>query len=324
MSAFKDSYEKQYVRRNLWLIEIKSFIRKIQEKNPKYLCMPGQKAIFAKILVKENILSFDNIIACEINKNIANDISVELPGCKIIRGNIDRLLGIPLEHSKKELSSSEQKIQEKLLSLFPFDIINLDYEGEAIPLDENNLSYRVKVWQTIIERQYNSNPFIFLINTLGQPNRGLKEEHTKIIRDNIIKEIASEVKHDVVSRMWKEVDSLDKKQLSYKHSRICLYAVPIKIIFLGFPRFKVSLLTSPYTYIGKSGGNKSRMICFAFLFESYTEELSSGVKKDKDKYRSLEKAIELIKNTLEVSAEEDDYVLGKFNITINPNWWTTS
>ncbi|MFX1295503.1 MAG: hypothetical protein ACFFD2_11730 [Promethearchaeota archaeon] len=323
MSSFKDSFEKQYVRENLWIKEITSFIKKYKADRPKYLCMPGQKAIFARKLINSGIVLCEDIIACEIDKKIANDIVVALPRCKIIRGNIDHLLGLLSNYTTQKYPNQEIKTKEKLLSLFPFDIINLDYEGEAIPLDKNNLSYRVKVWQTIIENQYTTKPFLFLLNTLGQPNRGLKEEHTKIICDYIIKDIAINIKNNIIARMWKEVKSLDNKQLSYKHSRICLYAVPIKIIFLGFPRFKVSLLSTPYTYIGKTGGNKSRMICFAFLFDNYPEEFSSGVKKDKDKYNNLERAIKLIKNTIDVYSEEDDYVLGKYNIKTNSKWWIT-
>jgi hypothetical protein len=319
MSAFKDSDEKQYVRENLWIKEIISFIEKYKINHLKHLCMPGQKAIFEKQLIERGLVSCNNIVACEVDASIASDIVVALPGCKIVRGNIDRLLGLP----EQKLSSPEKRAQAKLFSLFPFDIINFDYEGEAMPLNKNNLSYRVKVWQTIIEKQYPTKPFLFFLNTLGQPNRGLKEEHTKIIRDYVIKDIADNVKDKVVTKMWQEVKSLDKKQLSYKHSRICLYAVPIKIIFLGFPKFKVSLLTRPYTYVGKTGGNKSRMICFAFLFDTYPDELSPGVKRDKNKYTNLERAIDIIKSTIDVYSEEDDYILGKYNIKINSNWWGT-
>lgn len=320
MSAFKDSQEKQYVRENLWIKGILSFLGNSGVNQPRYLCMPGRRAIFEKQLIEMGKASHDNIVACEIDNTIAHDIVVALPGCKIIRGNIDRLLGGP----KDRLSSPEQRTQEKLFSLFPFDIINLDYEGEAMPLDHNNLSYRIRVWQKIIERQYPTRPFLFFLNTLGQPNRGLKEEHSRIIRDYIIKDIADHFKRKIINDMWKEVESLDGKQLSYKYSRICLYAVPMKIIFLGFPKFKVSLLTAPYTYVGRTGGNKSRMICFAFKFDTYPEELSTGVKRDKDKYANLEQAIDLIEKTVEVYSEEDDYILGKYNLKTNANWWETS
>lgn len=318
MSAFKDSKEKQYVRENLWVKEIVSFVEKFKIIQPKYLCMPGRRAIFEKQLIERGLAaSYDNIIACEIDDTIASDIVVALPGCKIVRGNIDRLLGLP----EQKLSPPVQRTQEKLFSLFPFDIINLDYEGEAIPLDHNHLSYRIRVWQTIIERQYPTKPFLFFLNTLGQPNRGLREEHSRIIRDYIIRDIADHFKNKVIKEMWSEVESLDEKQLSYKYSRICLYAVPMKIIFLGFPKFKVSLLTAPYTYVGRTGGNRSRMICFAFMFDTYPEELSPGVKRDKDKYANLEEAIRLIKKTVNVYSEEDDYILGKYSLKMNSNWW---
>ncbi len=234
ISSYKDSLEKQHIRSNCWVPLLKS--RKGARERLKYLTLPGKMLTEIRLFAEERIiLGMNDLTLCESRRLEYYQICRDLPEISFFRpaeiptvgfGNIeDLVLGNHLE------------------SRFPFDAINLDFEGGAWGSSESSL--KMDTIRHLIEKQGESRRSFTLFLTLSTRSGGT----------SVLDEVLTPYHED----FSEYAASIEKMRPHQKH----LYVLPIILIHWGFKmRFDVSIVRR-YTYIGL----ETRVLMFAFEFD---------------------------------------------------------
>jgi hypothetical protein len=287
-----DSKEKAEIRIKLWNKVFAQASAKKSHKNIKYLCFPGEKCYYEKYLVEKNKLLIKNCVAVEEDPFkiplIQEEFSKLGPSTdikEVLHGKIEAL--IETDDFKK---------------LFPFDILNLDFECPAFPIADLGKSKVLTALEDCMSIQFSLMKEFWIILTFK-----LYDELAPVLRSTIINGAPVGTRADWLMKTYLEPLAVDNVTLSkfiastnrnMHHKEWCsLYAIPCDITNFLNRRFKIELVDNPYTYVGESSGYRTRMVSYGFHFKRIDNPPRTPSYYRELKGECMNSMMESIKNT---------------------------
>jgi len=252
----EDSKEKSEVRTKLWTPIFDALLYKKSVQNLKYLCFPGERCHYVRYLVENNKLLIKNCVAVE-------EYPFKIP---IIQEEFGKLGGItdPKEVHRGRMETLIE--DDDFKNLFPFDILNLDFECPAFPADKIRESKVLAALETGLEQQFARKKDFSIIVTFKLYQELQRRLTNPNLRNRSDWLIQTYLRHH--ARVNQTLNSfLNQRPKGRNFKNWCsLYSIPLDINQLCNRRFKVELIDTPHTYIGGSAGYSTRMVSYAFRF----------------------------------------------------------
>jgi len=253
------SDEKQRIREILWdpaFIDLIDNVGVISDKL-KYFCLPGPECIYLdQIFLKFNI-NKNNIVAIE------QDLECAIPIRKKLCGK-----GIVFEGKLEKIFSNNE-----LINQFPFDIINLDFCGQAFVFSGNEYQKRWDIIKEFIKnnKSKNQQTFYLLLTLLGGRSN---KEGKKFLKKNILE--------------LNKITGINKDFSEWNEDRLIQEALPKIIIDEALVIGYETTLVNSYRYRQK--GHRSNMVTFSFRFDIFRNLLGDNVHRKSELATSILKS----------------------------------
>lgn len=238
-SLYKDSHEKQHLRRAYWLPLLRRR-KELRQQRIRYLTLPGRELTEIRLFVEGDdpvIEGMSDLVLCERKVFDYYRIARDLPLLKY-----KQLAEIP--------TISRGEVEELLLGghldmSLPVDAANFDYEGGAWGNHRAEISRKIEALRTLIERQEkHQRAFTLLLTVSGRGSTSALEE------------VLTDYRSAFSDKTWEGVTGLPS------HAKV-LDALPVILIHFGASSGFDVQCVGRYTYIGL----KTRMLSFALEFD---------------------------------------------------------
>jgi len=240
------SKEKQAIREKLWNSAFEDLIEneKISPSLIRYFCLPGSKCEYLRQIIDKYHVRKHNIVAVE------RDEYCYIPIKTFLDGN-----GLVLRGTLEEL------VKNHVLDLlFPFDIVNLDFCGQAFVFSGDEYQKRWDVVKYFINSNYSKEKMCFylLLTFLGARSN---KEGKKFLLEKI----------DELNKL----SGLSKNPNGWQEDRLIQEALPKIVIDESLNiGYKVTKIDS-YRY--RQSGHSYNMVAFSFKLELLKTKLGSNI-----------------------------------------------
>lgn len=224
---YKD-VEKHFVRTNYWLKTAQKIARQDGKQNGlKYLTLPAYYRLDVSLLYREGLLEITekdeegnakeiNVAAFEVESDKYGRMTRQVPSFKLFC----------LDKVENALVDSDNPYYEGLLSLFPFDIINLDLTTSLTPVREGPYTKTLKAIDELFRRQSSSRfEWAFFLTVRNMPENWENATLNQLI-DNLQQNIDNhpEVAEALLDRY--QVHSVN--DLKEKDDKTCISQASVK------------------------------------------------------------------------------------------------
>jgi hypothetical protein len=240
-----DSPEKRRVRTELWLPHVKESVHRALAdcawREPKYLTFPGPECLDLRFFIdRERLFKKENVLAFEVKEENAGLIMGNYPGIAVAR--------CPFE----EIATS-RKFDHK----FPFDVVNLDFDGNFFDNGKGGIPRKLKAIERALELQaswYTSFDMFVTFESSYQEGRPASD------RD------VAKILFDHASRLGfnEGYFGLASKGLRRNYERSMLQVFPSIIIRMGWEHGFDTRLHIRACYRPSRPASRAVLVCFVF------------------------------------------------------------
>jgi len=261
--------QKRYIRHSVWADYAKKRKDKGNLKFIRYLTFPAVGCYDVFILKKKGLLEtieingitkYSGIGFCEKDEEKFALIQQKLPGARYHQGKYEDFIG-----------ARGEKISDKALKWFPFDVINLDFSSPLFSSEKNIVTKAIKRTFEIQKIMYNS--FTLFLTLPARGDDDLEEGKEKLnenLKNNLINLDMLDFRQKFLEE-FPEVDINIKIYNQIDYMDFLLLSIPKMIVGMGTEDMFDVKCNERFSYIGDhyngKEGNKTFMVKFVFECE---------------------------------------------------------